>query len=70
MHAAIMERLRTDREWLAEQGIQLSQYGPEPGSGKVRVYLEHYSDDARRVLVGRYGQDIVVDTQSRQWRFS
>ena len=39
-------------------------------SGKVRVYLEHYSDDARRVLVDRYGQDIVVDTQSRQWRFT
>ncbi len=67
---AIMERLRADHEWLAGQGIQLSQYGPDPGSGKVRVYLEHYSDDARQVLVHRYGQDIVVDTQSRQWRFT
>jgi hypothetical protein len=67
-HKAIMERLRADREWLAEQGVQLSQWGPDPGSGKVRVYLQHYSDDARQVLVDRYGQDIEVDTQSRQWR--
>ena len=67
---AIMERLRADREWLAEQGVQLSQWGPDPGSGKVRVYLAQYSEDACRVLVQQYGQDIVVDPESRQWRFS
>jgi hypothetical protein len=67
---AIMERLSADHEWLAGQGIQLSQWGPDPGSGKVRVYLAHHSDDARQVLVSRYGQDLVVDTESRQWRFS
>jgi hypothetical protein len=67
-YAAVMERLNADREWLAEQGVQLSQWGPDPVAGKVRVYLAHYSEDARRVLVQRYGQDIVVDTQSRRWR--
>ena len=66
---AIMERLWADREWLAQQGIQLSQLGPDPGSGKVRVYLQRYSDDARQVLVHRYGQDIIVDTESRRWGF-
>jgi hypothetical protein len=69
-YTAIMERLRADREWLAEQGVQLGQYGPDPVAGKVRVYLAHYSEDAHRVLAQRYGQDIIVDTQSRQWRFT
>jgi hypothetical protein len=67
-YTAIMERLRADRGWLAEQGVQLSQWGPDPGSGKVRVYLAHYNEDARRVLVQRYGQDVIVDAESRQWR--
>jgi hypothetical protein len=69
-YTAIMERLRADREWLAEQDVQLGQYGPDPGSGKVRVYLSHYSEDARRVLVQRYGQDVIVNTESRQFRFT
>ena len=68
--AAIKERLSADWQWLAERGVRLSQWGPDPVSGKVRVYLVHYSEDARQVLVNRYGQDIVVDTQSRQWRFT
>ena len=69
-YTAIMERLHADFEWLAERGIQLSQYGPDPVSGKVRVYLAHYSDDARQMLIRRYGPDIEVDTESRQWRFT
>ena len=69
-YTAIMERLRADREWLADQGVQLGQYGPDPGSGKVRVYLAHYSEDARRVLVQRYGQDVIVAPESRQFRFT
>jgi hypothetical protein len=66
-YAAIMQRLRADHEWLAGQGIRLSQWGPDPDSGKVRVYLEHYSDGARQVLIQRYGPDIEVDTESRLW---
>ena len=69
-YTAIIERLTADREWLAEQGVRLSQWGPDPVSGKVRVYLVHYSENARQVLANRYGQGIIVDTQSRQWRFT
>jgi hypothetical protein len=65
--AAIKERLSADWEWLAERGIRLSQWGPDPVSGKVRVYLQRYSDEARQVLENRYGQDIIVDTESRIW---
>ena len=66
-HATIKARLSADWEWLAERGIRLSQWGPDPASGNVRVYLQCYSDEARQVLENRYGQDIVVDTESRIW---
>jgi hypothetical protein len=65
--AEIKERLSADWRWLAEQGIRLSQWGPDAVPGKVRVYLQRYSDEARQVLENRYGQDIVVDTESRMW---
>ncbi len=42
-----------------------------PVSGKVRIYLAHYSAEARQVLIDRYGEeDIVVDTESRRFRFT
>ncbi len=65
-----MERLRADQDWLGGQGIQLSQWGPDPDSGKVRVYLAHFSEAARQLLAERYGSAIIVDTESRQWRFT
>ena len=69
-YEAIMERLRADLEWLASQGIQLTQWGPDPASGKVRVYVAHLSEAARQLLAERYGSAVVVDTESRQWRFT
>jgi hypothetical protein len=66
--AAIIERLRADAESLAEQGARLSQFGPEAESDKVHVYLERYSDEARQLLEDRYGDDIIVKTESRMWR--
>jgi hypothetical protein len=67
---AIMEQLRADHGWLASQGAVLSQWGPDPGSGKVRVYLVHFTEAAQQLLSERYGSAIVVDTESRQWRFT
>lgn len=67
-HEAIMERLNADHDWLASQGVELSQWGPDPDSGKVRVYLAHFTEAARQLLAERYGSAIVVDTESRQWR--
>jgi hypothetical protein len=33
------------------------------------MYLQqHYSDEARQVLEERYGDDIIVKTESRIWR--
>jgi hypothetical protein len=69
-HRAIMDRLRADQEWLADHGVQLSQWGPDAVSGKVRVYLARFTESERDLLIERYGSAIVVDTESRQWRFS
>lgn len=60
------ERILADQEWLAEHGVQLAQWGPDAVSGKVKVYVTHYTDAVRRVLVYRYGDAIVVATTSMQ----
>jgi hypothetical protein len=65
-----MERLNADRDWLASQGIELTQWGPDPDSGRIRVYLAHITEAARQLLAERYGSAVVVDTESRQWRFT
>lgn len=67
-HEMIMEQLRADHDWLASQGVVVSQLGPDPDSGKVRVYLAHFTEAARQLLSERYGSAIVIDTDSRQWR--
>ena len=64
----MMERLNADRDLLASLGVELSQYGPDPDSGKVRIYLAHFTEAARQLLADRYGQAVIVDTESRQWR--
>jgi hypothetical protein len=65
--AAIIDRLRADAESLAEQGARLTQFGPEPDSDKVHIYLARYSDEARQLLEDRYGDDIIVKSESRMW---
>ena len=63
-----MERLNADHDLLAGLGVELSQWGPDPDSGKVRVYLAHFTEAARQLLAERYGSGVIVDTESRQWR--
>ena len=66
----IADRLRPDRPWLARRGIELTQWGRDHASGKVKVYLSHYDDAARQVLLDRYGTAIIVSTDSRSWTFT
>jgi hypothetical protein len=61
---AITEQLAADSASLAKDGVSLSYWGPDPKSGKVAVHLAHYTDAARRVLLARYGNAIVVDRKS------
>lgn len=68
--AIVIDQLRADRDWLAAQGVELAQFGPDPGSGQVRVYLVQNTERARQLLTDRYGSAIVVDEESRSWRFT
>ena len=52
------------------RGADLAQWGPDPVSGKMKVYLAHFTEDARDLLVGLYGAAVVVSTESVQWRFT
>lgn len=47
----------------------MGQWGPNPVSGKVRIYLAHYSAEARQVLIDRYGEEDIV-AESRRFRFT
>lgn len=60
----ITNRIFADQKDLAAKGIELTQWGPDPSSGKVKIYLTHYSNAARRALLARYGKDIVVSRHS------
>jgi hypothetical protein len=56
-----------DLRRLARRGIELTQWGRDHASGKVKGYLSHYDDAARQVLLDRYGTAIIVSTESRSW---
>src|SRR6266568_1549785 len=47
----ITSRIGFDQRVLAREGVQLTQWGPDACSGKVKVYLTHFSLAAARVLV-------------------
>ena len=61
---SVTARIDSDQASLAAQGLQLTQWGPDPASGKVKVYLTHYTDAARLAVLARYGSDVVVATES------
>jgi hypothetical protein len=61
---SVTNRIDTDGASLATQGVQLTEWGPDPASGKVKIYLTHYTDAARLALQARYGSDVVVATES------
>ncbi|HEY1918695.1 MAG TPA: hypothetical protein VGH27_24235 [Streptosporangiaceae bacterium] len=63
---ATTEQITADQDWLTEHGLYLAQWGPDPVSGKVKVYLTNYTDAARRILLNRYGDAIVVAPKSMQ----
>ena len=44
--------------------------GTGPVSDKVKVYLAHFTEDARDLLVELYGAAIVVSTEPRRWHFT
>lgn len=56
----ITYNILADERWLAAHGVDLRQWGPDPATGKVEVFLARYSAASRRLLVSRYGPDVEV----------
>jgi hypothetical protein len=52
------------RTSLAARGIELTRWGPDPATGKVKVYLTRYTSAARRALITRFGPDVIVARHS------
>jgi hypothetical protein len=46
--------------------VYLSRWGPDAASGKVKVYLTNYTGAARRIVLNRYGDAIVVASRSME----
>lgn len=61
---SITKRIDADARRLALQGLTLTEWGPDFCSGKVKIYLAHYSQAAERILTSTYGSDIIVSHRS------
>jgi hypothetical protein len=60
----ITRRIGLDQRALAREGVELTMWGPDPCSGKIKIYLTHYSRAAARILITAYGNDIIVSHRS------
>lgn len=55
-------RIAHDQAWQERQHLQLSAWGPDLGTGSVRIRLRHYTDAGAILLTKRYGDAITVST--------
>lgn len=55
-------RIAHDQAWQKRQHLQLSAWGPDIGTGSVRIRLRHYTDAGAILLTKRYGDAITVST--------
>jgi hypothetical protein len=60
---ALSSRILAAHSWLWRHGIEVRQWGPDPASAKIKVWLVRYSPAARQALLARYGSAIVVSSQ-------
>ena len=61
---ALSGRIARDQRYLARHGILLTQWGPDSISGKIKIYLTHYTSTAAQALYARYGCAVIVVTTS------
>jgi hypothetical protein len=63
--AAVQTKIGADKNFLASRGIDLTAWGPDLSSDKVRVMLADYSVAAAKEILDRYGKQWVsVDSGS------
>jgi hypothetical protein len=61
---AMSQHITSDQPRLRRQGIQLTEWGPDSRSGKIKIYLTHYTPAAAHSLHARYGCTVRVATVS------
>lgn len=62
----VTEQIDADEPSLAKQGAALTEWGPDPKTGKLIVYLTHYTPAAAALIVHKYGSnDVTVARHSR-----
>ena len=57
---ALSARIRSDQSYLSHHGIQLTEWEPDSISGKIKVYLTHYTARAAYAVYARYGCAVTV----------
>lgn len=60
----LSQRVTSDQARLRRQGIQLTEWEPDSRSGKIKIYLTHYTPAAAHSLYARYGCTVQVATVS------
>jgi hypothetical protein len=61
---ALTDRIAADDSYLRSLGIELSSWGPDDTTGKVRVTLVSYTPQAEALLRARYGEMIDIPPSS------
>jgi hypothetical protein len=57
---ALSAHLDSDQPYLSRRGILLTEWEPDSMTGKIKVYLRHYSARAAQAMYARYGCAISV----------
>jgi hypothetical protein len=57
---ALSSRLDSDQPYLSRHGILLTEWEPDSMTGKIKVYLRHYTARAAQAMYARYGCAISV----------
>jgi hypothetical protein len=67
---ALRDRVTADHSWLRNQGIQVSEWGPDDLNNAVRVGVVDLTPEKAALLRARYGDDINVFSASEFHRAS
>jgi hypothetical protein len=60
----LSQRIALDQPRLRHQGIHLAQWGPDSRTGKIKIYLTHYTPAAAHSIYLHYGCAVAVATVS------
>jgi hypothetical protein len=60
LNQALSRRISADQPYLRSRHVILAQWGPDTTTGRIAIFLVHYSARAAGILYAQYGCGIVV----------